>query len=85
MSQIVSESRRGNVVRFGLDHATGWFVMEEHPELPGLLLVDEDTRFTKLSRGKLVEWLTKELKEEEVKRLKKQITYIALDLDPGEA
>lgn len=83
MSQIVATSRRGNTVRFGLDHAIGWFLMEEKPGEDEPLL-DICSFFDGLSHDKLLEWLLKNLPASEVARLRQEIEHIAMDLDPGE-
>lgn len=83
MSQIVATSWRGNTVRFGLDHALGWFLMEEKPGEDEPLL-DVCSFFDGLSKSQLFCWLIANLLPEEVTRLRQEIEHIMLDLDPGE-
>ena len=63
-----------NTVSYGLDHVTGWFYTEFNSDDEPV--VELDSMFTGLSKGKLLELLEKT--DAPAKHLKR----IALDLDP---
>lgn len=83
MSQFTARTKQGNVCRFGLDHALGWFCDVEDPVDRDELLYSKCSLFDGLSNGKLFSFLKEELSEPEQIRLKDELQLIALDLDPA--
>lgn len=76
MSRLTATKANGRVVAFGLDHAVGWFY-QEYISMREEPVVDLDSLFTGLGRGRLLELL------EDTDATTEQKSRIALDLDPA--
>jgi hypothetical protein len=72
MSRFICTDEDGNSCAYGLDHAVGWFFQCEAKG------IDEDTMFTGLSRGTLINYLSR------TDANPGRISAIAADLDPAE-
>ena len=76
MSRYVKNLGEGKDVAYGFDHVTGYFfqVFDTDEDGEDILLVDECSLFTKVSKGRLIE-LMKEYGADET-----HIANVALDL-----
>ena len=83
MSRCYGEVVSGERIDFGWDHALGYFLQRRtiDPETgEEKITLDRDSKFHKLSKSELVEYLHENLSENDLKKFEKQITKIALDL-----
>lgn len=87
MSQLVGKHHNGNTIRFGLDHALGWFYSEENAAGDEVVALDQGP-FTpkqdRLNAARLIELLQANLTRGCLQRLQPAINNIAMDLDPGQ-
>jgi hypothetical protein len=58
----------------------GYFVQQRNVNNPDKPILDLDTKFGKLSRGTLIEFLHENLTEADLKKYSSHINNIALDL-----
>lgn len=85
MSQLVGKHKNGNTIRFGLDHALGWFYTEENAAGDEVVALDQGPftpRKDRLNAARLIELLQANLTRECLQRLQPAINNIAMDLDP---
>lgn len=80
MSRYLSEPKDGKTLVFGFDHMLGYFLQQWDESDPNKKLVDLDSKFHKLSRSKLIDFLHENLTEKDLKKFSMQINKIALDI-----
>ena len=80
MSRHNCEQKNGKTVSFGYDNVMGYFVQQWDINNQDKPILDLDSKFDKLSRGTLVEFLHENLTESDLKKYSSHINNIALDL-----
>lgn len=80
MSRYVSKPHNGKTLAFGFDHVLGYFVEQWDISAPDKSLVELNSKFDKLSKSFLVEFLQNNLSPNDLVKYSSQINKIVLDL-----